>query len=113
MMDKNIFLDILSGKIPAEIVYEDPDCVAFRDVNPVAPTHVLVIPRKEIRTHADVTEADAALMGRLHLAAQQVAKQQGLTSYRLVINCNEEAGQSVPHLHMHVIGGRRCEWPPG
>jgi histidine triad (HIT) family protein len=114
MMTDNIFLKIVEGKIPAQIVYEDDACVAFRDVNPQAPTHVLIIPRKVIATHDDVTEADAELVGRLHVVAVKLAKQLGLTDgYRLVINCRERAGQTVPQLHMHLLGGRDFGWPPG
>jgi histidine triad (HIT) family protein len=113
-MTDNIFLKIVERKIPATIVYEDEHCVAFRDVNPQAPTHVLIIPRKVIATHDDVTEADAELLGRLHLAAVKIAKQLGLQEgYRLVINCRDRAGQTVPHLHMHLLGGRDFGWPPG
>lgn len=113
MMDRNIFLEIAEGKLPANIVYQDEDCVAFRDINPQAPTHILVIPRKVIRTHADIKPEDEALLGRLHLAAAKIAKDEGLESYRLVINCNEGAGQTVPHLHLHILGGRGLDWPPG
>jgi histidine triad (HIT) family protein len=114
MLSDNIFLKIIERKIPAQIVYEDEHCLAFRDVNPQAPTHVLVIPRKVIPTHDDITDADAELLGRLHLAAAKLAKQLGLTEgYRLVVNCRERAGQTVPHLHMHLLGGRDFGWPPG
>jgi histidine triad (HIT) family protein len=114
MLSDNIFLKIIERKIPAQIVYEDEHCVAFRDVNPQAPTHVLIIPRKVIPTHDDVTDADAELLGRLHLAAVKLAQQLGLTDgYRLVINCRERAGQTVPHLHLHLLGGRDFGWPPG
>jgi histidine triad (HIT) family protein len=114
MLNDNIFLKIIEGKIPAQIVYEGEHCLAFRDVNPQAPTHVLIIPRKVIRTHDDITEADVELLGRMHLAAAKVAKQLGLQDgYRLVLNCRESAGQTVPHLHMHLLGGREFGWPPG
>jgi histidine triad (HIT) family protein len=114
MLSDNLFLKIIEGKIPAQIVYEDEHCVAFRDINPQAPTHVLIIPRKVIPTHDDITDADAELLGRLHLAAAKLAKQLGLQEgYRLVINCRERAGQTVPHLHMHLLGGRDFAWPPG
>jgi histidine triad (HIT) family protein len=113
MMDRNIFLEIAEGKLPADIVYQDEQCVAFRDINPQAPTHILVIPRKVIRTHADVKAEDEALLGHLHLTAAKIAKEEGLESYRLVINCNEGAGQTVPHLHLHILGGRGLDWPPG
>ena len=113
MMADNIFLKVIDGSIPADIIYQDDHCVAFRDISPKAPKHVLVIPRKEIRTHADIEEGDRELLGQMHLAAAKVAKQEGLTSYRLVINCEEGAGQSVPHLHLHILGGRDFDWPPG
>jgi histidine triad (HIT) family protein len=114
MLADNIFLKIARKEIPAKIVYEDEHCLAFHDVTPKAPVHVLIIPRKEIRTHDDITAEDRELIGRLHLAAIQVAKQLGLTDgYRLVINCKEQAGQTVPHLHMHLLAGRDMGWPPG
>ena len=114
MLADNIFLKIARKEIPAKIVYEDEHCLAFHDVTPKAPVHVLIIPRKEIRTHDDITAEDCELIGRLHLAAIQVAKQLGLTDgYRLVINCKEKAGQTVPHLHMHLLAGRDMGWPPG
>src|SRR5262249_55472885 len=99
---------------PATIVYEDDRCLAFRDIKPEAPVHVLIIPRKEIRTHDDLTAEDRELLGHLHLVAQQIARQEGLTNgYRLVINCKEHGGQTVPHLHLHLLGGRDMTWPPG
>ena len=114
MMTDNIFLKIVEKKIPAQIIYEDEQCLAFRDINPQAPTHVLIIPRKVIPTHDAVTEADATLLGHLHLVAVKLAKQLGLEEgYRLVVNCRERAGQTVPHLHMHLLGGRDLSWPPG
>jgi histidine triad (HIT) family protein len=114
MMADNIFLKIIRKEIPASIVHEDELCVAFKDVNPQAPVHVLIIPRKEIRTHDDVTAEDRELLGHLHLVAAQLAKKLGLSDgYRLVINCKESAGQTVPHLHLHLIGGRDMKWPPG
>lgn len=113
MMEHNVFLDILSGKIPAKIVYEDELSLAFRDIQPQAPTHILIIPREVIRTHADVRESHAGLLGHLHLVAAAVARQEGLSSYRLVVNCEADAGQSVPHLHLHLLGGRDFHWPPG
>jgi histidine triad (HIT) family protein len=114
MLSDNIFLKVIERKIPAQIVYEDEHCLAFRDINPQAPTHVLIIPRKVIPTHDDIDEGDAELLGRLHLAAVKIAKQLGLSDgYRLVVNCRESAGQTVPHLHMHLLGGRDFGWPPG
>jgi histidine triad (HIT) family protein len=114
MLKDNIFQKILDKQIPADIVYEDDRCMAFRDVNPQAPTHVLLIPRKAIATHAELTEQDGALLGHMHLVAVQLAKQLGLTDgYRIVINCLDRGGQTVPHLHMHLLGGRDFHWPPG
>jgi histidine triad (HIT) family protein len=115
MMTDNIFQKIIDRKIPADIVYEDDRCLAFRDVKPQAPVHVLIIPRnKVIATHADVTEADRDLLGHLHVVAARLAEKLGVQDgYRLVINCKEPAGQTVPHLHMHLLGGRNFGWPPG
>jgi histidine triad (HIT) family protein len=114
MLSDNIFLKIANKQIKANIIHEDDQCLAFHDVNPQAPVHVLIIPRKEIRTHADITPEDAPLLGHLHLVAAQLAEKLGLTDgYRLVLNCKERAGQSVPHLHLHLLGGRAMGWPPG
>jgi histidine triad (HIT) family protein len=110
-----IFCKIAAGKIAADILYRDDRVVAFRDTNPQAPTHVLVIPRKHIATINDLEESDAVDVGRLYLAAQQVAKEEGIdeSGYRAVMNCMEGAGQSVFHVHLHLLGGRRMSWPPG
>jgi histidine triad (HIT) family protein len=114
MLKDNIFQKIIDKQIPATIVYEDDRCVAFRDVNPQAPTHVLIVPRKAIATHADLAEADRDLIGHLHLVAAKLAKQFKLDDgYRIVINCNDRGGQTVPHLHFHLLGGRDMHWPPG
>jgi histidine triad (HIT) family protein len=114
MLKDNLFQKIIDRQIRADIVFEDELCLAFRDINPQAPTHVLLIPKKAIPTHADISPADRDLLGHLHLAAAQIAKQLGLTDgYRLVINCQDRAGQTVPHLHMHILGGRDMHWPPG
>jgi histidine triad (HIT) family protein len=114
MLADNIFLKIAEKKIPAKIVHEDDKCVAFHDINPQAPVHVLIIPRKVIRTHADITPEDRELLGHLHLVAAQLAETLGLSEgYRLVLNCKEQAGQTVPHLHLHLLGGRAMTWPPG
>jgi histidine triad (HIT) family protein len=114
MMSDNIFQKIIDRKIPADIVYEDDRALAFRDVNPQAPVHVLIIPKKVIATHDAVTEGDRELLGHLHVVAAKLAAQLGLKDgYRLVVNCREGAGQTVPHLHMHLIGGRALHWPPG
>jgi histidine triad (HIT) family protein len=114
MMADNIFLKIVEKKIPARIVHEDEHCLAFHDVNPQAPVHVLIIPRKVIPTHADVKPEDRELLGHLHLVAARLAEQLGVgDGYRLVLNCKERAGQTVPHLHLHLLGGRDLTWPPG
>jgi histidine triad (HIT) family protein len=114
MLPTNIFLKIIRKEIPAKIVYEDELCLAFHDVNPHAPVHVLIIPKKEIPTHADLTSEDAALMGHLNLVAIKLAAELWLNDgYRLVINCKDRGGQTVPHLHMHLMGGRDMKWPPG
>ena len=110
-----IFCKIVSGDIPGDIVYQDDDVLAFRDLNPQAPTHVLVIPKKHISTTNDIQPEDASLVGKMFLAAQQVAQQEGIaeSGYRSVLNCNEGAGQSVFHIHLHILGGRQMTWPPG
>jgi len=114
-MTDTIFGKIAAGEVPADIVYEDEYLVAFRDLSPQAPTHVLIIPRKSIPTLSDVADADAELIGRLFLAAAKIAKQEGIADdgYRAVINCNAAGGQTVYHLHVHLIGGRPLQWPPG
>lgn len=110
-----LFCKILAGDIPADVVYESESAIAFRDINPQAPTHVLVIPRKHIATINDIEEADRELVGDLYLAAQEIAAREGMaeSGYRAVMNCNEGAGQSVFHIHLHVLGGRPLAWPPG
>lgn len=114
-MTDNIFQKIVEGKLKADVVFEDDQCLAFRDINPQAPVHVLIIPRnKVIATHADIKEGDRPLLGHLHLVAAQLAEKLGLRDgYRLVLNCKERAGQTVPHLHLHLLGGRDFHWPPG
>ena len=114
MLADNIFLKIIDKSIPAKIAYEDDRCLAFKDINPQAPTHVLLVPRKAIPTHADLTEEDKDLLGHLHLVLIKLAKQMGLDAgYRVVVNCNDQGGQTVPHLHLHLLGGRDMRWPPG
>lgn len=110
-----IFCKIAAGEIPAEIVYSNDDVLAFRDLNPQAPTHVLVIPRRHIATLNDLHPEDVQLAGQMLLAAKEVAASEGLSErgYRTLVNCNSEAGQSVFHIHLHVLGGRRFSWPPG
>jgi len=114
VLQDNIFLKIAEKKIPAKIAYEDDLCVAFHDINPQAPVHVLIIPRKVIATHADLTDNDRDLLGHLHLVAVKLAKQLKLDDgYRIVVNCQDRGGQTVPHLHLHLMGGRDFHWPPG
>ncbi len=114
MMAVNIFQKIIDREIPANIAFEDDLCLAFHDVRPQAPTHVLIIPKKVIRTHADLVEEDQAVLGHIHLVIVKLAKQLGLGSgYRVVVNCDEDGGQTVPHLHFHLLGGRALGWPPG
>ena len=110
-----LFCKILSGDIPAEIVFESDTAIAFRDINPQAPTHVLIIPRKHIATINDIADEDAALVGSLYSAAREIAAAEGIAEdgYRAVMNCNEGAGQTVFHIHLHLLGGRPLSWPPG
>ena len=110
-----LFCKILAGDVPAELVYESNEAIAFRDINPQAPSHVLIIPRQHIETINDLGPGDAALIGNLFLVAQQVAKDEGIAEngYRVVMNCNSDAGQTVFHIHLHMLGGRRLNWPPG
>ena len=114
MAEKTIFKRIIDGEIPAEILHDDEHCLAFRDIDPKAPTHVLVIPKKEIPSVADVTPADQQLLGHMWVVIAQLAKQLELDDgYRVVVNCGANGGQAVDHLHFHVMGGRRMTWPPG
>lgn len=109
-----VFKQIIDGNLPAEIVYEDDVCLAFHDINQQAPVHVLIIPRKEIVSLADLDEEDETLIGHLFVVARRVAEQLGLADgYRTVINCGADGGQSVDHLHVHLLGGRPLSWPPG
>jgi histidine triad (HIT) family protein len=109
-----IFGKIIRREIPADIVYEDEHCLAFRDVNPQAPTHVLLVPKQEIDKLANAGAGDQALLGHLMLAAGKVARQLGVSdAFRLVVNNGADAGQSVFHLHLHILAGRPLHWPPG
>lgn len=113
-MTDTIFSKIIAREIPADIVYEDDLCLAFRDVNPQAPVHILVVPRKPIPRVADTTDSDRELLGHLLVVAGRIAKDEGYgDAYRLVINNGEQAGQSVFHLHVHILAGRNFSWPPG
>lgn len=111
---RTIFKRILDKEIPADIVYEDDCSIAIRDINPQAPTHILIIPREEIVSLASAKDADAPLLGHLLVVAALLAEKLGLTDgYRTVINCGRDGGQTVDHLHVHLLGGRRLNWPPG
>ena len=109
-----LFCKIVAGEIPAEVIYESDTAVAFRDINPQAPTHVLVIPRKHIATINHIGTEDQAIVGSLYTAAREIASQEGIAEhgYRAVMNCNEAAGQTVFHIHLHLLGGREMGWPP-
>jgi histidine triad (HIT) family protein len=114
MAEKTIFKRIIDGEIPADILYQDDRCLAFRDVAPQAPTHVLVIPKREIASLADLQDDDAELAGHMLLVVRKLARELGLTGgYRVITNCGPDAGQSVDHLHFHLLGGRSMKWPPG
>lgn len=110
-----LFCKMVSGVIKPDIVFEDDAVLAFRDINPQAPLHVLIVPKQHIPTINDLQPDDAVLIGKLYLAAQHIAAQEGVAvrGYRTVMNCNAEAGQSVFHLHLHLLGGRPMHWPPG
>jgi histidine triad (HIT) family protein len=109
-----IFCRIAAKDVGSSVVYENDDVVAFRDLSPQAPTHVLVIPRRHVTSLNEMVDADAALLGAMMLAAKEVATAAGLAAgYRVVINCGAAAGQSVAHVHLHVLGGRPMAWPPG
>lgn len=113
MADKTLFEKIADGEIPADVVYQDDRAVAFRDQHPQAPTHILVIPRTPIPRADAVEPEDEALVGHLFTVARRVAEQEGLSDYRLVVNNGAGAGQTVFHLHVHLLGGRDFGWPPG
>ncbi len=114
-MTATLFSKIIAREVPAEIVYEDNDVLAFRDINPQAPVHILIIPKKPIPTINDILPSDAALIGKLFLTAQQLAADLDIAEdgYRTVMNCNDYGGQSVYHIHLHLLGGRKMDWPPG
>ncbi len=113
-MSKTLFQKIIDREIPADIVYEDDDCLAFRDVAPQAPTHVLVIPKKPIASLDELADNDATLLGHLWLVIRNLANELQLADgYRVVVNCGSDGGQTVDHLHFHLLGGRVLSWPPG
>lgn len=115
MSEDTPFGKIARGEMDADIVYENDKVVAFRDINPQAPTHILIIPRKPIATINDIQPDDRELVGEMFLAAKEIARDEGLADdgYRVVMNCGEGAGQSVFHIHLHLLGGRALQWPPG
>ena len=110
-----IFSKIINKEIHADILFENYKILAFRDISPQAPVHFLVIPKKEIRTINDINEEDKSLIGELFMVAKEIAKKEGISEkgYRTIFNCNEHGGQTVYHIHLHVLGGRKLEWPPG
>ncbi|WP_248341834.1 histidine triad nucleotide-binding protein [Anaeromyxobacter paludicola] len=114
-MSDCLFCKIAAKQLPAKLVHEDPDTVAFEDINPQAPTHVVVVPRKHVATLNDLAPEDEAVVGKLHRVAAKIAKERGLAErgWRAVMNCNRDAGQTVFHLHLHLLGGRAFGWPPG
>jgi histidine triad (HIT) family protein len=114
MAQKTIFKKIIDGEIPATVVYEDDLCLAFEDINPQAPTHVVVIPKKEVVSVDDLGDEDELMAGHLLIAIRKIATQLGLSGgYRVVTNCGPAAGQEVMHLHFHLLAGRKFSWPPG
>lgn len=114
-MSDCLFCRIASKEMPAKIVYEDDDVIAFRDITPQAPTHILIIPRKHISSNLDITDTDAGLVGKLFIVANRLAKEEGVDAggFRTLFNCGADAGQAVFHLHLHLLGGRKMSWPPG
>jgi histidine triad (HIT) family protein len=114
MAELTLFERIINREIPADIVFEDDRCLAFRDIKPEAPIHILVVPKRPILSVAELADADAALVGHLFLVMRNLAASLELANgYRIVVNCGRDAGQSVDHLHFHLLGGRRMTWPPG
>lgn len=114
MSEKTLFQKIADGEIPSDMVHQDEHCIAFRDIQPQAPVHILIVPRKPIPSLDDLTSEDQELMGHLFLCAREIAASEGLEKgYRTVFNCGEHGQQTVPHLHLHLIGGRQLRWPPG
>ncbi len=114
-MDNCIFCNIIQGKIPSQKVYEDDQDFAFKDINPEAPAHVLIIPKKHIESINELDEDNAQVIGHIYVAAKKIAKELGIaeSGYRVVANCGRDAGQTVFHIHFHLLGGRNLNWPPG
>tara|TARA_B100000700_G_C14857847_1_gene767150 strand:- start:496 stop:837 length:342 start_codon:yes stop_codon:yes gene_type:complete len=113
MKEETIFSRILKGEIPCDEIYSDELCLAFKDIQPQAPTHIIVIPRKSIPSLKEIEDDDKNLLGHLLLVTSKIAKKEGLENWRTIINTGESAGQTVFHLHLHIIGGRKLSWPPG
>lgn len=113
-MSNSIFTKIINREIPAEIIYEDDEVIAFNDISPKAPIHILIVPKRQINTLNDASSDDAELLGKLILTASKIAKIKGIAErgYRIVVNCNQEGGQSVFHIHFHLIGGKQLGWNP-
>ena len=112
-MESCLFCRIVNKEIPATVVYEDDELIAFNDISPCAPVHILVIPKTHVRSTDEINNENKEIAGKLVAAASALAKQKGLDGYRLVFNCNKSAGQTVFHLHLHLLGGRDFSWPPG
>lgn len=114
-MENCIFCKIAAGLIPSNKVYEDEDIFAFRDINPEAPVHILIIPKKHISSVNDLEPGDEELVGKIFITAKKIAKDEGISEsgFRIVTNCGRDGGQIVPHLHFHILGGRNLKWPPG
>ena len=114
-MDKTLFEKIIDREIPAEIVFEDDYVIAFNDIDPKAPIHILIVPKKVIRSINDISENDKDLIGKMFLVARNLAKEKGIdkSGFRTIFNTNDDGGQTVYHLHLHLIGGRQMNWPPG
>ena len=115
MSEETVFDKIIAGETEADVVYEDEEILAFRDINPQAPVHILIIPKKQIRSANQITEENQELVGKLMSVASKVASEEGVSAagYRLVVNCGDDGGQEIEHLHVHLLAGRSMEWPPG
>jgi len=114
-MSDDLFLKIVTREVPADIVFENDELLAFRDINPQAPVHILIIPKVRIETMNDLESSHQALIGKMFLAAVEIAREQGISEdgYRVVMNCKKAGGQMVYHIHLHLLGGRQMSWPPG
>lgn len=114
-MSDDLFLKIINREIPADIIYETDEILAFRDINPQAPVHVLIIPKEHIKTMNDLEPGHEEMIGKLFLAAAEIAEKEGIAEdgYRVAMNCNQAGGQAVYHIHLHLLGGRQMAWPPG